>query len=290
MVDDLNDIFEDDELSSLFNDTNPDNSNTGNGGDEFSFLEDTGDGNDSLLDDEDDAFFDSLFSDTGDESDETDDLLAALFAEDESDTEEDYDGKVDGEVLGESTAKPKPAMAFLEEKRKARLDITKNSKEDHRTIVRFTKTELAEQIRDDYKYMLGKSKMVIQPLTVIGGYPFKKKKSDSDIIREDGKNVDYGYAMVIGKLLKWRNTDEFRKKPYRLGKIMYVRRGVYWVNGKTMSLQPHFAIIIHKSNKRIKSKRIRDLLDPVKQRLRPGKPYSFYKEFPIIVKRTGVYS
>ena len=117
---------------------------------------------------------------------------------------------------------------------------------------------------------------------------YKKKKSDSDVVGE--RNVEYDYALVIGKLAKWRGTEEFRGKPYKLGYIMYLRKGDYWIDGKVVSMVPHFGIVIHKSYKRIKSKRIRDMLAPLKQRLRSGKPFSIYKEFPVIVKRTGVYS
>ena len=92
------------------------------------------------------------------------------------------------------------------------------------------------------------------------------------------------------KILKWRGTEEFKGKPYKLGYIMYVKRGEYWVNGKIMKLDPHFAIVLKKSYKRIKPKRIRDLLSPLKQKLRNGKPFGIYKDFPIIVKKTGHFS
>ena len=122
----------------------------------------------------------------------------------------------------------------------------------------------------------------------IRDYPYKKKKSDSDIMNDN--NVDEDYVMVIGKILKWRGTEEFKGKPYKLGYIMYVKRGEYWVNGKIMKLDPHFAIVLKKSYKRIKPKRIRDLLSPLKQKLRNGKPFGIYKDFPIIVKKTGHFS
>ena len=222
---------------------------------------------------------------------EEDNLLAAFFEDNTGiDEEEDEDGisGIFGTLVGESMGKPDPALPYKKEKRKARADITKNSKEDHRIIKRYTKSELQEQLKRDYKYMLGKPYMMIQPVTIMADYPYKKKKSDSDKI--ESYNVDHDYVLVIGKLLKWRSTEEFKGKPYKLGEIMYVRRGIYWVNGKEMELQPHFGIIIHRSYKRIKSKRIRDLLAPLKQRLRSGKPFSIYKEFPVIIKRTGAYS
>lgn len=218
-------------------------------------------------------------------------LLASFFKDNDGGDDDDaeisgiFGTLVDG---GTESGKPDPILPYKKEKRKARADITKNSKEDHRLIHRYTKRELNEQLKRDYKYMLGKSYMMIQPVTIMADYPFKKKKSDSDAIKS--YNVDYDYVMVIGRILKWRSTEEFKGKPYKLGEIMYVRRGIYWVDGKRMSLQPHFAIVIHRSYKRIKSKRIRDLLAPLKQRLRTGKPFSIYKEFPIIVERTGAFS
>ena len=153
----------------------------------------------------------------------------------------------------------------------------------------FTRKDLEDQLIRDYKYTIGKAYMMIQPLTIMCEYPYKKKKSDSDIIDGD-KNVEYGDVLVIGKLLKWRSTEEFRSKPYKLGQIMYMRRGIYWADGKEVEMEPHFAIVITRSYKRMKGKRIRDLFAPLKQRLRSGKPYSIYKEFPIIIKRTGAYS
>lgn len=206
------------------------------------------------------------------------------------DEEEDDDNasSILGTILGASNRKPEPLLPFKRERRKARLDITKNSKEDQRTIKRYTKAELQDQLKRDYKYMLAKSYMMIQPLTILADYPYKKKKSDSDIIADN--NVDYDYALVIGKLLKWRSTEEFKGKPHKLGEIMYVRRGIYWVNGQEVDMKPHFAIVLKRSYKRIKTKRIRDMLSPLKQRLRAMKPFTIYKEFPIILKRTGSYS
>ncbi len=226
----------------------------------------------------------------GNDAEPSEDDLFAFLADDDDDEEDDDDEDTSlvGNIIGASKKKPEPIMPFKHEKRKARLDITKNSKEDHRTIQRYTKKELQDQLIKDYRYMMGKSYMMIQPVTIMADYPYKKKKSDSDIMNDH--NVDKDYVLVIGKLLKWRGTEEFRGKPYKLGYIMYVRRGDYWVNGQIVSMEPHFAIVLHKSYKRIKSKRIRDLLKPLKQRLRSGKPFTIYKEFPIIVKRTGVYS
>lgn len=229
---------------------------------------------------------------------EEDNLLASFFAEEESiasreeegeeEEEDDDDGGIFGALLGNSSKKPEPFLPYKKEKRKARLDITKNSKEDHRNIKRYTKSELNDQLKRDYKYMLSKPYMMIQPVTIMADYPYKKKKSDDDEIKS--YNTDLDYVLVIGKLLKWRSTEEFKGKPYKLGEIMYVKRGVYWVEGKQMAMEPHFAIVLNRSYKRIKSKRIRDLLAPLKQRLRSGKPFSIYKEFPIIIERTGAYS
>lgn len=220
--------------------------------------------------------------------DANEDPLASFFGENDTENEEEEDTGILGAILGTTSEKPEPALPYKKEKRKARADITKNSKEDHTTVKRYTKGELQEQLKRDYKFMLGKPYMVIQPVTIMADYPYKKKKNDSDIIND--RNVEYDYVMVIGKVLKWRSTEEFRGKAYKLGEIMYMKRGVYWVDGKRVRMDPHFAIVLHRSYKRIKSKRIRDLLAPLKQRLRSGKPFSIYKEFPIIIERTGAYS
>ncbi|MBL4651083.1 MAG: hypothetical protein JKY03_15245, partial [Aureispira sp.] len=215
--------------------------------------------------------------------------LASFFGNDDDENDdEDSGGGLFGEILGAVSGKPEPALPYKKEKRKAKLDITKNSKEDHRNVKRYTKSELDEQLKRDYKYMLSKPYMVIQPVTIMADYPYKKQKNNSDSI--ESYNVEYDYALVIGKLLKWRSTEEFKRKPYKLGEIMYMKRGVYWVNGTEMRMDPHFAIVLHRSYKRIKSKRIRDMLAPLKQRLRTGKPFSIYKEFPILIDRTGVFS
>lgn len=192
-----------------------------------------------------------------------------------------------GNVL-DDPASQQPALPFKLEKRIARLDITKNSKEDHRTVMRYTKKELENQLKKDYLYMMGKKYMMIQPFTVMGDYPYKKKSSDSDILND--KNVDEDYVIAIGRLPKWRGTEEFRGKPYLLGELMYVRRGTYYVNGEVKELLPHFALIIKKKYKTIKKKRVRDLFDPLKQRLQQGKPFEVYKEFPKILERKKGYS
>jgi len=295
MANDLDDVFKDDDDLASF------------------FEEDTTDGEDDLTslfaaedDDEDDlaSFFDS---EDEDQKEEADDLasffddepdvtehndasdLASFFGEDKEEEEDEDDGAgLFGEILGAVSGKPEPILPYKKEKRKAKLDVTKSSKEDHRNVKRYTKSELDEQLKRDYKYMLGKPYMVIQPVTIMADYPYKKKKSNSDAI--ESFNVEYDYALVIGKLLKWRSTEQFTRKPYKLGEIMYMKRGVYWVNGTQIRMEPHFAIVLNRSYKRIKTKRIRDMLAPLKQRLRAGKPFSIYKEFPILVERTGVFS
>ena len=232
----------------------------------------------------------SSFLDDEEEEDEDEDLAAFLGSDDSSDSADNSVQEDGSDWLDSMTAgsKPEPVLAYKKENRKARLDITKNSKEDHRYIKRYTKKEIEDQLKKDYRYMLGKPYMLIQPLTILAEYPFKKKSSDSDIPNEH--NVDLDYIICIGKILKWRGTEQFKGKPYRLGRIMYLKRGDYWVNGKIHTFDPHFAIVLTKSYKRIKSKRIRDLFRPLKQRLRSGKPFGLYKEFPIIVKRSGSYS
>jgi hypothetical protein len=297
MANDLDDVLGDDDLASFFEeDTEDDGSD-----DLASFFEE----DDEEEDDDDLA---SFFGDDAGEKEEEDDDLASFFDDEPSETgrndagglasffgndddeneEDDGGGGLFGEILGAVSGKPEPALPYKKEKRKAKLDITKSSKDDHRNVKRYTKSELDEQLKRDYKYMLSKPYMVIQPVTIMADYPYKKQKNNSDSI--ESYNVEYDYALVIGKLLKWRSTEEFKRKPYKLGEIMYMKRGVYWVNGTEMRMDPHFAIVLHRSYKRIKSKRIRDMLAPLKQRLRAGKPFSIYKEFPVLVDRTGVFS
>jgi hypothetical protein len=283
--DDLASFFEedeedDDDLASFFEEDEEDDDD-----DLASFFDD--DTNEEEDNDDDLAsFFDEEPSETG--NDDTGDLTSFFGSKEDEDDDDDDAGGLFGEVLGAFSGKPEPALPYKKEKRKAKLDVTKSSKDDHRNIKRYTKSELDGQLKRDYKYMLGKPYMVIQPVTIIADYPYKKKKSNSDSI--ESYNVEYDYALVIGKLLKWRSTEEFKRKPYKLGEIMYMKRGVYWVNGTQMRMEPHFAIVLHRSYKRIKSKRIRDMLAPLKQRLRAGKPFSIYKEFPILIERTGVFS
>jgi hypothetical protein len=288
MANDLDDIFGDDEdLASLFKEDSEDEA------DDLTslFEEDSDDDLASFFDNEEEEE-DNLASFFEDEKKETGSNekggLASFFGDDDDEDDDDDGTGLFGEILGSFSGKPEPALPYKKEKRKAKIDITKGSKDDNRKIKRYTKSELGEQLKRDYKYMVGKPYMVIQPVTILADYPYKKKKSDSDSI--ESYNVEYDYALVIGKLLKWRSSEEFRRNPYKLGEIMYMKRGVYWVNGTQMRMDPHFAIVLHRSYKRIKSKRIRDMLAPLKQRLRAGKPFSIYKEFPILIERTGVFS
>lgn len=306
MAKDLDDIFEeDDDLTSFFKEDSDEDDD-----DLASFFEgeedDDSDDLASFFEEEDEDGDDDLASFFEEDDEDNDNDLASFFEEEpdqvenndaadlssffgnEEEEDDDDAGGLFGEILGMASGKPEPALPYKKEKRKAKLDITKNSKEDHRNVKRYTKSELNEQLKRDYKYMLGKPYMVIQPVTIVAEYPYKKKKSNSDAI--ESYNVEYDYALVIGKLLKWRSTEQFRRKPYKLGEIMYMKRGVYWVNGTEMRMEPHFAIVLHRSYKRIKSKRIRDMLAPLKQRLRTGKPFSIYKEFPVLINRTGVFS
>lgn len=310
MADNFNEPNDDDFLSAFFEEEDSNDAASTDDDPLGSFFEEE---DATEQEDDDDDFLSSFFDDPAIEPEpvatETDDPLADFFAAEDTPeaTEEDalltsfFEENVDeetdedetisgifGTLVGESVTKPEPGLPYKREKRKARTDITKNSKEDHRIIHRYTKNELKEQLKRDYKYMLGKPYMMIQPVTIMADYPYKKKKSDSDKVHS--YNTDYDYVLVIGKLLKWRSTEEFKGKPYKLGEIMYVKRGTYWVEGKQLDLQPHFAIVIDRSYKRIKSKRIRDLLAPLKQRPRSGKPFSIYKEFPTIIKRTGAFS
>ena len=222
-----------------------------------------------------------------DEIDEEDDKdLSSFLEEDEVDNKKLKKKSVDLKkgLSKKTTSKPKPICAYKQEKRKARVDITKSSKEDHRARQRYTKKELDDYIEKEYKYMKSKPYMVIHQFTIMEKYPFKKKKSDSDIITED--NTDYDYALVFGKQLKWKSQLDFKHNAHLLGEIMFMRRGVYWIEGEEIEMEPHFALVVNKKRKRIKPKRIRDLFSTLKQRLRSGKPFGIYSEFPIILKRT----
>ena len=164
------------------------------------------------------------------------------------------------------------------EKRIARLDITKNSEEDHRSLNRHTKSDLSEQVKKDYRYMKGKSYFMVQPFLILDEYPYKAKSSDSDIIRKDGKNVAEDIVLVIGRLPKLKGTEEFKNKPYIRGEIMLIKAGNYDIG----PLKPHFALVVKKKYKVIKQGkiRVRDLFDSVKNELQNGKPFVVYKEFP----------
>lgn len=231
---------------------------------------------DDLFDDPD--FERELNEDNGEE----DDFLDGLF--DDKETEglgmNEAGGLLDG-VFGSS----EPLLPFKREKRPARLDITKNSKKNHTNVQRYTKKELEDQLKKDYRYMKGKNYMMIQPFAMMADYFYKKKKSDEDEIADDGKNVEYDYVFVIGRLPKWKSTEEFKGKPYVIGECMFVRKGIYEVDGEQKLLLPHFALVVKKKYKVIKTKRIRDVLAPLKQRLRTGKPYGIYKEFPKLIRR-----
>lgn len=228
-----------------------------------------------ITDDEDFDFEDDDFSWEDDEEDEEE------ADEDFSDIE---DLDEEEEILPKKTVKPvKPTVtvSYAEtrlEKRPARLDITKNSGEDARHPQRFTKKELEEQLKKDYRYMKGKGYFMVQPFLIIDEYPFKVKSSDSDIIRKDGKNVTEDLALVLGRLTKFKTTEEFKGKPYIRGEIMLIRPGLYDIG----QLKPHFAVVIKKKYKviRLAKLRIRNLFDIVKNELQNGKPVVIYKEFP----------
>jgi hypothetical protein len=276
----------DDDLASFLNEDNdskesPEDDFLDN--DLFAFLnedQETGASTEAVDDDSEEDLFAFMNDDAKEE---------AIAGGGEKEEEEEEETSILGELLGKTNQKPEALLPFKQEKRKARVDITKNSKEDHREVKRYTKKEISDQLIKDYRYMMAKNYMMIQPVTIMEKYPYKKKKKDSDII-EEKKNVEEDYILVIGKLQKWRSTEQFRGKAYILGHIMYVRKGDYWINGEVRNMDPHFAIVPYRKYKRIKSKRIRDLLKPLKYRLRTGKPFTIYKEFPMIVKRTGLYS
>jgi hypothetical protein len=174
----------------------------------------------------------------------------------------------------------KAVDSYPREKRPARLDITKNSKEDHCFPARVTKKEAEDRLKKDYLYM---QKMIVLPFVIMDGYPYKKKDSDSDIPDAKGKNVDKGPILVFGRLTKWKGVvnDEFKGIPYLIGEALYLKRGKYDIGDIS---RPHFALVIKKTYKKIKKKTIRDLFDPIKNELREGKPFEIYKKFPRIIE------
>lgn len=237
-----------------------------------------------IIDDEDLDLDDDDFSwDDDDEEEEEEDEEDEDFSDIEDLDDEDDDDE-DEASLPKKTVKPvKPTVlvSYAEtrlEKRPARLDITKNSNEDARSPMRFTQKELEEQLKKDYRYMKGKGYFMVQPFLIIDEYPFKTKSSDSDLIRKDGKNVSEGLAFVLGRLRKFKTTEEFKGKPYIRGEIMLIRPGVYDIG----QLKPHFAVVIRKKYKviRLAKLRIRNLFDIVKNELQNGRPVVIYKEFP----------
>jgi|GEM_PF-6083202 len=192
------------------------------------------------------------------------DLLSNLFAGQKEAEEPE-------EVAEEIGYLPMP-----QDNKKARLDITKNSKEDHRTPMRFTKKEVEAQLKKDLKYFKDrcKSKLVIKPFFVMEAYPYKKKSSDSDIMED--KNVEEDYILVIGSLPKLRGTEEFKGKAYVKGRLTYLPEGQY----DQGYLKRHLGLLIDKKYKRIKKSTIRKLLAPIKNQLRGGWPFEIYKELP----------
>jgi hypothetical protein len=209
--------------------------------------------------------------DWGDEEEENEDDQNFLPDED------DQGGDFLSGLLG-GKAEQKEYLILVEDNKKARLDLTKNSKEDHRYVQRYTRKEVDDQLKKDLKYFKDrcKSKIVVKPLLIMDTYPYKKKKSDSDIPRSDGKNVEEDFVLVIGRLPKLRGTEQFKGKPYVLGQIAYLPQGNYDIG----FLKRHFAIVIKKKYKVIKKSKIRKLFDPVKNELRTGWPFTVYKEMP----------
>ncbi|EJF53582.1 hypothetical protein SapgrDRAFT_1890 [Saprospira grandis DSM 2844] len=192
------------------------------------------------------------------------DLLSSLFGGEKEAAEE------------EEPAQEVGYLPMPQDNKKARLDITKNSKEDHRTPMRFTKKEVEAQLKKDLKYFKDrcKSKLVVKPFFVMEAYPYKKKSSDSDIM--DSKNVDEDYILVIGRLPKLRGTEEFKGKAYLKGRLTYLPEGQY----DQGYLKRHMGLLIDKKYKRIKKSTIRKLLDPIKNQMRNGWPLEIYKELP----------
>ncbi len=224
-----------------------------------------------LIDDEDFDMEDDDFS--WDEEDEDDDLSDIPDYEDEDDLP-----RTATPIAVKTTVDKQSYAETRIEKRPARLDISKNSEEDSRYPNRHTKGDLEDQLKKDYRYMKGKGYFMIQPFLIMDNYPFKVKNNDSDIPRKDGKNVDEDLVIVLGRLTKFKNIEEFKGKPYIRGEIMLIRPGMYDIG----QLKPHFALVVKKKYKVIKQakRRVRDLFDIVKNELQNGKPFIVYKEFP----------
>ncbi len=229
-------------------------------------------------DDEEEEDEEFNWEDDDDEEEEEDDFDWGDDEEEESflPDEDEEGGDLLSGLLGGKKAKE--YLKLVEDNKKARLDITKNSKEDHRYVERCTPKEVDDQLKKDTKYFKGrcKSKIVVKPLLIMENYPYKKKKSDSDIPRSDGRNVEEDFVLVIGRLPKFRGTEQFKGKAYVMGSIAYLPQGQYDIG----FLKRHFGIVIKKKYKRIKKSKIRKLFDPVKNELRTGWPFTIYKEMP----------
>lgn len=181
------------------------------------------------------------------------------------------------------------AIPYRYEKRPARLDITRSSKDDHRYPMRFTRKELETQLRKDYKYMRQKPYMMLQPFMIMRDYPFKKSSNDNDVPDKNNSNVDFGLMLVLGRLPRFRSIEEYKnEKTYVMGDAMYVKAGTYYLpdTKETLVLKPHIALVIKKrrEKKKIRPIDVRELFDCIKNELQNGKPYVVYKEMPVIQK------
>lgn len=252
--------------------------------------------NENNDDGNDDSLLSSLLEDK-EESQEEADILSGLLSEEEGEENEEeqsnstldeiFSSPAEGDIETEDGELQLADIDYKYEKRPARLDITQNSKTDHRVPRRYTVKELQMQLKRDYKYMKGKGYFMIQPFMMMMDYPYKKQSKDADEVNAD--NAIYDYAFVIGRLRRWNSTEEFKnKKSYIMGDVMYVKKGYYYVDGKTEPelLLPHLALVFRKKRekKTIKNKRFRDVLEPLKQVLRSGKPHGIYKDFPKLHK------
>lgn len=159
----------------------------------------------------------------------------------------------------------------------ARVDIVKNSREDKSALERWTRSDYVAQFRKDFMSIRSGSEV---PFYFIRDYPFKKRSSDSDIIQDDGSNVDEGSILIFGKLRTWRSDKEkFRPSPMMWGICKYIKAGVY-LEGE---FGGHLGFIPKRRYKAISERFVREALDPIANYLKDSKTFVFYETFPSLL-------
>ena len=203
-----------------------------------------------------------------DTEDDDDDELVIPNCKEDSEPSEDEDEDENNAV-----------DSYRRETRPSRMDITKNSKEDHRFPQRVTQKDMHDHVKQSYKYMI---KMVVMPFTIIHNYPFKKRGSDSDIIDAKKSNVSEEVLLVFGKLMKWRGVmkDEYVGLPYMVGEALLVRPGRYDI-GEVR--RQYIALKVKRTYKvnRIKKRFVRALFASIKNEVRAPWPFEFVEKFPV---------